>query len=61
LAFTGARPSPLAQVCDDTFGVHTPMTATVQEVHQVAVHLLCEAVDDELRTRGRAPDAKVIS
>jgi hypothetical protein len=23
-----------------------PATATVQEVHQVVVHLLCEAIDD---------------
>jgi D-sedoheptulose 7-phosphate isomerase len=61
LAFTGARPSALAQVCDDVFAVHARATATVQEVHQVAVHLVCEAVDDELRTYRGAPVARVIS
>ena len=44
-AFTGRRPSPLADAVDETFAVDVEATATVQEVHQVAIHLLCEAVD----------------
>ena len=28
--------------------VDAPYTATVQEVHQVLVHLLCEAIDEQL-------------
>ena len=42
---TGARPNPLAELCDDVISVDAPSVATVQEAHLVAVHLLCEAVD----------------
>lgn len=45
-AFTGAGPNPLADVCDDAVCVDAPLTCTVQEVHQVALHLLCDAMDD---------------
>ena len=44
-ALTGRRPNPLAEGVDDVVVVDTPYTATVQEVHQVVVHLLCAAVD----------------
>jgi D-sedoheptulose 7-phosphate isomerase len=44
-ALTGRAPNPLAAACDDALVVDAPYTATVQEVHQVAVHLLCAAVD----------------
>jgi D-sedoheptulose 7-phosphate isomerase len=42
---TGRAPNPLADACDDAVVVDAPYTATVQEVHQVVVHLLCAAVD----------------
>jgi phosphoheptose isomerase len=42
---TGRSPNPLAEACDDAIVVDAPYTATVQEVHQVVVHLLCAAVD----------------
>jgi D-sedoheptulose 7-phosphate isomerase len=45
LALTGRRPNPLASAADDALSVEAETTATVQEVHQVIVHLLCEAVD----------------
>lgn len=45
LALTGAGPNPLADCCDDSLLVDSPHTATVQEIHLVAVHLLCAAVD----------------
>jgi D-sedoheptulose 7-phosphate isomerase len=45
-AFTGPEPNPLAACCDDCLCVAARTTATVQEVHQVALHLLCEAFDD---------------
>jgi D-sedoheptulose 7-phosphate isomerase len=45
-AFTGAGPNPLADACDDAVCVDAPLTCTVQEVHQVALHLLCDAMDD---------------
>lgn len=44
-ALTGPAPNPLAERAHDTLAVDSPWTATVQEVHQVAIHLLCAAVD----------------
>lgn len=48
-ALTGPAPNPLADLADDAVAVDAATTATVQEVHQVVLHLLCEAVDAELR------------
>lgn len=47
LAMTGPAPNPLAQLADDTLSVDGA-TPTVQEIHQVAIHLLCTAVDAAL-------------
>jgi D-sedoheptulose 7-phosphate isomerase len=47
-ALTGARENPLAERCDDALCVGSPHTATVQEVHLVAIHLLCAAFDHAL-------------
>jgi D-sedoheptulose 7-phosphate isomerase len=44
-ALTGSPPNPLALECDSAICVETVETATVQEVHLVIVHLLCEAID----------------
>ena len=44
-ALTGPTPNPLADAADDAIAVTTRQTPTVQEVHQVAIHLLCEAFD----------------
>jgi len=44
-ALTGRSPNPLAARCDEAVCVDAPATATVQEVHQVVVHLLCAAFD----------------
>ena len=52
-ALTGGAPNPLADLADDAVSVEGRTTATVQEVHQVALHLLCEAVDAAL-ARGPA-------
>jgi len=44
----GVADSPLARRCDETVvasGPGTPSTATVQETHLVAVHLLCATFD----------------
>jgi type III pantothenate kinase len=56
LALTGAAPNPLAELCDETVALDCGSPATVQELHQVALHLICGAIDREiaLRTRGRA-------
>jgi len=42
---TGPPGSPVQSAADECVHVDAPATATVQEVHQVAVHLLCAAVD----------------
>ena len=47
-ALTGRAPNPLADECDEALCVDSPSTPTVQEVHQVVVHLLCAAVDAAL-------------
>jgi D-sedoheptulose 7-phosphate isomerase len=44
-ALTGPAPNPLAARCDDSVCVAADATATVQEVHQVVVHLLCAGYD----------------
>lgn len=48
-AMTGSGPNPLAASADDALVVDAPSTAVVQEVHQVVVHLLCEALETALR------------
>jgi D-sedoheptulose 7-phosphate isomerase len=47
-ALTGAPGNPLAARCDDALCVRSPHTATVQEIHLVAVHLICAAFDRAL-------------
>ena len=47
-ALTGPRPNPVCSLADDAVCVDAQATATIQEVHQVVVHLLCAAVDVEL-------------
>jgi len=46
-ALTGAAPNPLSVMVDEALTVEGD-TPTVQEVHQVAVHLLCELFDREV-------------
>lgn len=50
-AFTGAAPNPLAAACDDSISVPVEETPTVQELHLVALHVLCEAAEQVLLTR----------
>lgn len=47
-AMTGPGPSPLGSLADDVLAIDAPSTAVVQEVHQVSVHLLCEALEAAL-------------
>lgn len=47
-ALTGPAPNAAHELADDSVCVDAPATATVQEVHQVVVHLLCAAVDVQL-------------
>ncbi|MGY1752094.1 D-sedoheptulose-7-phosphate isomerase [Blastococcus sp. SYSU D01042] len=45
LAMTGPGPNPLAAAADDAVCIDSPWTATVQECHLVALHLVCAAFD----------------
>ena len=52
-ALTGPAPNPLAALCDEAVCVPDPgpapaPTATVQETHEVALHLICLAFDAAL-------------
>jgi D-sedoheptulose 7-phosphate isomerase len=48
LGLTGPAPNALSDRCDDAVCVDTPYTATVQEIHLIAIHLLCAAFDAAL-------------
>jgi D-sedoheptulose 7-phosphate isomerase len=52
-ALTGPAGNPLAESAHEAVTVDTPATATVQEVHLVAVHLLCGAIDAALAAPSR--------
>jgi D-sedoheptulose 7-phosphate isomerase len=47
-AMTGPAPNPLADIADDALSVNAPHTATIQELHLVALHLVCAAFDTAL-------------
>ncbi|WP_055490897.1 SIS domain-containing protein [Streptomyces sp. TP-A0356] len=49
-AMTGPAPNPLAEAADEALCIDADTTATVQEAHLVAVHLLCESFDAALAT-----------
>ena len=45
LALTGPAPNPLAATADEAVCIDSAWTATVQECHLVALHLVCAAFD----------------
>jgi type III pantothenate kinase len=55
-ALTGPAPNALVDLADDALALPGATTATVQELHLLAVHVLCGAVDRELALRA-APRA----
>jgi D-sedoheptulose 7-phosphate isomerase len=58
LAMTGPEPNPLAAAADEAVCIDSPWTATVQECHLVALHLLCAAFDAAvLAEPARVPSA----
>ena len=52
-ALTGPSPNPLAAAADEALCVESPWTATVQELHLVALHMLCAAFDHALAAADR--------
>jgi D-sedoheptulose 7-phosphate isomerase len=57
-AFTGRSPNPLAKSADEALCADAQFTATVQELHLVALHILCAGLDREL---GVIPDEARLS
>lgn len=59
---TGPAPNPLAAACDEAVCVGShgapALTATVQEAHQVALHLICLAFDRACET-GEATEREI--
>jgi D-sedoheptulose 7-phosphate isomerase len=47
-ALTGPAPNPLAEAAEEALCVDATFTATVQELHLVALHIVCAALDREL-------------
>jgi D-sedoheptulose 7-phosphate isomerase len=47
-ALSGPPGNPLAERCEDALCVSSPHTATIQEIHLIAIHLLCASVDEAL-------------
>ncbi len=45
-ALTGPAPNPLCDASERALAVSAQTTATIQEIHQVVVHLVCRAVDE---------------
>jgi D-sedoheptulose 7-phosphate isomerase len=56
-AMTGPRPNPLATRADEVLDIHADRTATVQEAHLLALHVLCELFDE---ARARRFDPKAV-
>ena len=56
-AMTGRTPNALAAVADEVLSVDAATTATVQELHLVAVHLICDAFDQYLGAELPGPPA----
>jgi rfaE bifunctional protein nucleotidyltransferase chain/domain/rfaE bifunctional protein kinase chain/domain len=50
-AMTGPGPSPLGDACDEVLRCPSPESQVVQELHLVAVHVMCEHVDLTLKGR----------
>jgi D-sedoheptulose 7-phosphate isomerase len=54
-SMTGPTPNPLAERSDETIAVEAGSTATVQEIHLVALHLVCAALDVALGVGSGVP------
>jgi type III pantothenate kinase len=47
-SMTGPAPNPLADLSDEVLAIDAERGATIQELHLVAIHVLCGAVDHAL-------------
>ncbi|WP_346277775.1 SIS domain-containing protein [Pseudonocardia sp.] len=58
-ALTGPGPNPLARACTDAVCLPGD-TATVQEMHLVALHMVCRAIEEAVEGRSGLSDADVV-
>lgn len=57
-AVTGPAPNELARRCDQAVCVQAPSAATVQELHLVAVHMICAELDVALGASPRSASVR---
>ena len=48
LAFTGKADTELEKNADLTISIPSPTTASAQEIHQLAYHIICDLVEEKL-------------
>jgi D-sedoheptulose 7-phosphate isomerase len=48
VGFTGAKPSPLRQMCDLTLAAPSTSTPLIQQVHLTAAHIICGLVESKI-------------
>lgn len=53
-AMTGRAPNPLAALADEAMCIDAASTAAVQEMHLIALHVMCETLDESLDRVGLA-------
>ena len=56
-ALTGPEPRGLANACADWISVSAPEASVVEEVHLVAMHIMCAAASSCVRDGVRLPDS----
>jgi glycosyltransferase involved in cell wall biosynthesis/phosphoheptose isomerase len=56
-ALTGSGPTPLRELAHEKSALSGASTATVQELHVVALHMLCAAVDREVALRSSVSES----
>jgi len=50
IAFTGAAPGPLGAAADVVIAAPSSTTARIQEVHALCIHVICESLDELLKS-----------
>jgi D-sedoheptulose 7-phosphate isomerase len=50
-AVTGRAPNPVCEVAEEAVCVDSDYPPSIQEIHQIVVHLLCASVEEELLRR----------
>jgi D-sedoheptulose 7-phosphate isomerase len=55
-ALTGSGPTPLRDLAHEAIALPAASTATVQELHTVALHMVCAAVDREVALHSSASE-----